>query len=346
MSKYEQLIEFIINEQEDKARELFHQIVVEKSREIYESLIDESDLEEIGGNQVERLAHEVMNDEEQMESEDEFADEEPTDDDGMEQPVAHDEFTVDGDMDHGDGEGSVEDRVMDLEDALDELKAEFDALMGDEQNEPEHHDIIDDPEFGAMAGGDEDEEGGEEAAMFEEADDEEDDEEEEDGKKKDKVVDESRRRTNRGRKMTEAEWIREYVEKIGEYPGEQSSPSGKMAGTGNKSEKQGEKNTKSVVAGKNDMGGTTKNIVGKQGATNVDPDGKQIEQPNNEYSKGKGQLKDAGKFKNAPGGNAGKSAYKTQEGEYSKEHEKEGKLAGADGRRPINAKSPMKHIGK
>ena len=45
MNKYEQLIEFIINEQEDKARELFHQIVVEKSRDIYESLIDEEDFE-------------------------------------------------------------------------------------------------------------------------------------------------------------------------------------------------------------------------------------------------------------------------------------------------------------
>ena len=34
MNKYEQLIEFIINENEDKARELFHQLVIEKSRDI------------------------------------------------------------------------------------------------------------------------------------------------------------------------------------------------------------------------------------------------------------------------------------------------------------------------
>ena len=49
MSKYEQLIEYIINEQEDKARELFHDIVVAKSREIYENLMQEEaeeDLEE------------------------------------------------------------------------------------------------------------------------------------------------------------------------------------------------------------------------------------------------------------------------------------------------------------
>ena len=59
MSKYEQLIEYIINEQEDKARELFHQIVVEKSRDIYESLIDESDLEEMGNNPVDEMVDEI-----------------------------------------------------------------------------------------------------------------------------------------------------------------------------------------------------------------------------------------------------------------------------------------------
>ena len=41
MNKYEQLIEHIINNDEAKARALFHDIVVEKSRDIYESLMDE-----------------------------------------------------------------------------------------------------------------------------------------------------------------------------------------------------------------------------------------------------------------------------------------------------------------
>ena len=35
-SKFEQLIEYVINDEEAKAKELFHDIVVEKSREIYE----------------------------------------------------------------------------------------------------------------------------------------------------------------------------------------------------------------------------------------------------------------------------------------------------------------------
>jgi len=39
--KYETLINLIINEDEAQARELFHDIVVEKSREIYESIMEE-----------------------------------------------------------------------------------------------------------------------------------------------------------------------------------------------------------------------------------------------------------------------------------------------------------------
>ena len=66
MSKFEQLIEYIINEDETKARELFHEIVVEKSRDIYESLIDGQDLDEVGGNEVEEMVDEITSDEEGM----------------------------------------------------------------------------------------------------------------------------------------------------------------------------------------------------------------------------------------------------------------------------------------
>ena len=83
MNKYEQLIEFIINEQEDKARELFHTIVVEKSREVYESLIDEQDLAEIGGNEVEQMVDEITMDEEGVSEDDEMDMEVGVDDDEM-----------------------------------------------------------------------------------------------------------------------------------------------------------------------------------------------------------------------------------------------------------------------
>ena len=40
-TKFEQLLDLIVNEEMDKANELFHSIVVEKSRDIYENLIAE-----------------------------------------------------------------------------------------------------------------------------------------------------------------------------------------------------------------------------------------------------------------------------------------------------------------
>jgi hypothetical protein len=43
--KFDKLIELIINENEQQARELFHDIVVEKSREIYESMMDDEMME-------------------------------------------------------------------------------------------------------------------------------------------------------------------------------------------------------------------------------------------------------------------------------------------------------------
>ena len=40
-NKFESLLELLINEENDKAEQLFHEIVVEKSRDIYESLAEE-----------------------------------------------------------------------------------------------------------------------------------------------------------------------------------------------------------------------------------------------------------------------------------------------------------------
>ena len=60
MDKYEKLIEYIINQQDDKARELFHSIVVEKSREIYENLV----VDEEGFNQVSGLVDEIEQEDE------------------------------------------------------------------------------------------------------------------------------------------------------------------------------------------------------------------------------------------------------------------------------------------
>jgi hypothetical protein len=123
MNKYEQLIEHIINDDTEKARALFHTIVVEKSRDIYEGLIDEDDFE-IGGNQVDDFSDDVTSDEEGLDDSD-YADDE----------MDHD-FDSDGDIDSHEGDhGNLEDQVMDLKSALEALQAQFDELSAGEEGE-------------------------------------------------------------------------------------------------------------------------------------------------------------------------------------------------------------------
>ena len=122
--KFEQLIDLIINENEEQARALFHDIVVEKSREIYESMMDEDDMMNQPSGQVQDLLDEIGSEEQGMaEDEDEEFDIADMDDDGEE--------AVDIEMDSEEGgEEGLEDRVVDLEDKLDQLMAEFEEIMG------------------------------------------------------------------------------------------------------------------------------------------------------------------------------------------------------------------------
>jgi hypothetical protein len=162
--KFEQLIDLIINEDEDKARALFHDIVVEKSREIYESIMDEEmmgDMDEGMGGQVGDLLDEI-NAEEMSEEEDPMMD-------------MDDEEIVDieaDDTEAGEGGEEVEDAVVRIEDKLDQLMAEFEQIMGgDEEGEEDAGDMDSEEDFS-------DEEGDEED-MMEASDDEEQMEEEE-----------------------------------------------------------------------------------------------------------------------------------------------------------------------
>jgi len=141
-SKFEQLIEFVINDEEAKAKELFHDIVVEKSREIYESLMEEEDAEEVDegvendGDAADDLITDVETEEEGMNEEDDMDAE--FDDEAEE---AGDDLTKDIEGGHDAGEGDIEDRVVDLEDKLDELMAEFEAMMGGEGGEEQEFDM-------------------------------------------------------------------------------------------------------------------------------------------------------------------------------------------------------------
>jgi hypothetical protein len=45
IKKFEKLIDLVINEDNERANELFHEICVEKSREIFESILAEDDMD-------------------------------------------------------------------------------------------------------------------------------------------------------------------------------------------------------------------------------------------------------------------------------------------------------------
>jgi hypothetical protein len=130
--KFEKLIDLIINENEEQARELFHDIVVDKSREIYESIMEEEmmddDMYEEMGGQVGDLLDEISAEEEGMmeDEEDDLAM-----DDEMDMADADDSFELDADDMEDTEEGEeVEDAVIRIEDKLDQLMAEFESIMG------------------------------------------------------------------------------------------------------------------------------------------------------------------------------------------------------------------------
>ena len=263
-NKFEEMLERLVNEDREGAEALFHEIVVEKSRDIYESLLEDEEVEETTDEEVDEAADEEVDeseedldeatDEEVDEASDEDLDESDEELDEADEEVDENFFDVaegdpvddmmgdiedpdmggddmepemgDDDMGMGDEEGDVEDRVADLEDELEALKAEFEAMMGDEGGEEEPADDM--PMDMDSEEGDDDEEEAEEAYAFE-------DEEVEEAS--DEEVEESKA------PKSQTEIMREYTDKVTATMGDNGA------------------NTKSTVAGKNDMGGTTANIA-------------------------------------------------------------------------------------
>ena len=203
-NKFEQLIELFIAEDEQGAKDLFHEIVVEKSRDIYESLVDEEQVEETA---------EVEEDAEDETVEESGFDEAEIGGDQADDMIDDIEADEQGlSMEAHDDDEEMEDRVVDIENALEELKAEFDALMGGDDAE----------------GGDEEMD----MDMDMDAGDEEGDEEEGDEEEMESVEEETE------------EMVREYTEK---------APAPVTAEQGDGSA--------GPVAGKNDMGGSAKNLA-------------------------------------------------------------------------------------
>jgi hypothetical protein len=149
-NKFEQLIEYVINDEEAKAKELFHDIVVEKSREIYENLMNEEEdeeLDEAAEEDLDEAAEEDLDESFGGDASDDLINDVETEETGMQEDDSDAEFddeaeedgedlTHDMEAGHDDGnetEHDIEDRVVDLEDKLDELMAEFESLMGGDE---------------------------------------------------------------------------------------------------------------------------------------------------------------------------------------------------------------------
>ena len=139
MNKYEQLIESILNEDEATAKALFHDIVVAKSREIYESLMDE----EMGGNAAQGFVQDITNQDESAQDmglgEDDLEGGEIElggDDMGGDDFGDEESFGDDGDMGGEEGEhGEITAKLDDLEAQLADLK----AMLGGEEERSEEH---------------------------------------------------------------------------------------------------------------------------------------------------------------------------------------------------------------
>jgi hypothetical protein len=284
-SKFEQMLEHLVNEETDKAKELFHQLVVEKSREIYETILSEDFTTEEDAADEEEEDLDEAKDEDEEDMDESFGFAEAEDDSEEEGDIGGDAgddmiHDIDAGGDEGDeegmgGEGDIEDRVVDLEDALDDLRAEFEALMGDEAGEG--HDDMGGDDMGGMDG----------------MDDMGNEEELEDS------------------------FMREYVEKVG--GGSEYTKFAKGGDNG--------ANAKSPLAGKNDMGGTTANIVKGGEASTGGTKGGLLNPSTKDLNSGN---------INVPGGNAGKTAFKKKEAGHGAEKKATGDNGDRGADSPLN----------
>ena len=130
MNRFEQLIEYVINDEEHKAQELFHDIIVEKSRQIYENMMaNEEEIEE-GAPSMD--ASDNLIDEVEMEEESDMhmeGDDDAEFDDAAEKDGEEVTRGIE-DMHDEESDPATKDDIMNLEDKLDQLMAEFDDLMG------------------------------------------------------------------------------------------------------------------------------------------------------------------------------------------------------------------------
>jgi len=151
-SKFEKLLDYIVNEDTDKAKDLFHEIVVEKSRKIYENLMsdemtEEDDMYEDDMEPVEESEEEMMG----FKRPGYELGGDPADD-FVDDVVDTDSMGDGSESDFGDEDRSApatKDDIMDIADALEDLKAEFEALLSKSDNTGSEDDFEGDDDEGS-----------------------------------------------------------------------------------------------------------------------------------------------------------------------------------------------------
>ena len=225
-STLEQMLENLVNDNQEKAEELFHEYVVTKSREIYENLIEE----EMKDEEVDEASDDDAEDKVDEASDDDAEDkvDEATDEDSKDEEVdeefedvaiegeddmpdmggdATDDLESEIDADSEEGDKEPEELFQDLDSIVDELQAKFDEIKGEDGEEGDMDSDMD----------------SEEEAFAPEA----------------------------APEVDELDTFREYVEKVAGGHGAEKKGGAESAD-----------NKKSVVDNmKNDMGGTTANIA-------------------------------------------------------------------------------------
>jgi hypothetical protein len=263
--KYEKLMNYVINEEIEKARELFHQIVVEKSREIYESIMSEE--EEMGGK-VGDLLDEINAEESGMMEDDDDDDfDTETDDDLDDSDMDYEFGGIDDDESESlDDTDEQEETLIRIEDKLDELIAEFDRITKEKDDDEEDMDLDDEEDMDLDDEEDMDLDDEEDMDLDDEEDMDLDDEEDEKDEK-DEDTDE----------VMEAV----QLQKVSVTPGDNGS------------------NKRSPVPADSGKRGMNSGAVKFAGDSEPVPNGPKS--PNNFYTKGQKEVPGAGQFKNAPG---------------------------------------------
>lgn len=172
--RYIKVIESLVNGEEAKAADQLHEAFVEKAREIWNDLVEQDEIiedevaeeesvdETVGGDKADDFIDDIEEDDDEIEAEEMYGEDDKGDEAGeMSEPEAEmelsDEEPKDGDDVDFDGDGEtddheeeheeIKDKLVNVEDALADLKTEFAKIMGDSEEEAPAEEMPEMPEM-------------------------------------------------------------------------------------------------------------------------------------------------------------------------------------------------------